>query len=129
MSASLWVRPEPGAAPGSARRRGLTPGYAEIMLQQRHLAGLEVSALGLGCMGMSEFYGQGDDDESVRVIHRALEVGVTFLDTADMYGSGHNEELVGRAIKGRRDDFEIATKFANRREGDRRWIDHRPEWI
>jgi aryl-alcohol dehydrogenase-like predicted oxidoreductase len=99
------------------------------MLPQRDLGALTVSALGLGCMGMSEFYGPRDEDESIRTIHRALELGVTFLDTADMYGSGHNEELVGRAIAGRRDDFEIATKFANRREGDRRWIDNSPEWI
>jgi aryl-alcohol dehydrogenase-like predicted oxidoreductase len=80
-------------------------------------------------MGMSEFYGPADEDESIRTIHRALELGVTFLDTADMYGSGHNEQLVGRAIAGHRDDVVIATKFGNRREGDRRWVDNRPEWI
>jgi aryl-alcohol dehydrogenase-like predicted oxidoreductase len=99
------------------------------MLEQRNLGGLAVSELGLGCMGMSEFYGPTDEDESIRVIHRALELGVTFLDTADMYGSGHNEQLVGRAVAGRRDDFVIATKFGNRREGDRRWVDNTPEWI
>jgi aryl-alcohol dehydrogenase-like predicted oxidoreductase len=99
------------------------------MLEQRQLGGLTVSALGLGCMGMSEFYGPTDEAESIRTIHRAYELGVTFLDTADMYGNGHNEELVGRAIRGRRDDFEIATKFGNRRDGDRRWVDNRPEWI
>src|SRR5256714_6387706 len=75
--------------------------------------GLEVSAMGLGCMGMSEFYGSTDDDEAVRTIHRALELGVTFLDTADMYGPFTNERLVGRAIAGRRDEYEIATKFGN----------------
>jgi aryl-alcohol dehydrogenase-like predicted oxidoreductase len=80
-------------------------------------------------MGMSEFYGDADEDESIRTIHRALELGVTHLDTADMYGSGHNEQLVGRAIAGRRDQVVLATKFGNRREGGRRWIDNSPEWI
>jgi aryl-alcohol dehydrogenase-like predicted oxidoreductase len=74
---------------------------------------LEVSALGLGCMGMSEFYGPRDDAQSVAVIHRALDLGVTFLDTADMYGPFVNEELVGRAISGRRDEIVLATKFGN----------------
>jgi aryl-alcohol dehydrogenase-like predicted oxidoreductase len=77
--------------------------------------GLEVSAVGLGCMGMSAFYGETDEQESVAAIHRALELGVTFLDTAEMYGPHVNEELVGRAIAGRRDDYEIATKFGVRR--------------
>ena len=78
-------------------------------------AGLEVSALGLGCMGMSEFYGPGDDAESIAVIRRALDLGVTLLDTADMYGPFVNEELVGRAIAGRRDEVVLATKFGNSR--------------
>ena len=73
--------------------------------------GLEVSALGLGCMGMSQSYGEGDRDESIATIHRALDLGVKFLDTADVYGQNTNEELVGAAIKDRRDEAVLATKF------------------
>jgi len=98
-------------------------------MEQRNLGSLTVSALGLGCMGMSEFYGPTDEAESITTIHRALELGVSFLDSADMYGSGHNERLVGQAIADRRDEVVLATKFGNRREGEKRWIDNRPEWI
>jgi aryl-alcohol dehydrogenase-like predicted oxidoreductase len=81
------------------------------------LGGLPVSAQGLGCMGMSEWYGATDWDESVATIHRALDLGVTFLDTADVYGAGHNEVLVGRAIHGRRGQVQLATKFGIDRSG------------
>ena len=89
-------------------------------MEQRQLGnqGLVVSELGLGCMGMSEFYGTTDESEAIATIHRALELGVTLLDTADMYGVGHNEELVGKAIKDRRDRVIIATKFGNVRGSD-----------
>lgn len=94
-------------------------------------AALEVSAEGLGCMGMSEFYGRGDEQESISVIHAALEAGVSLLDTADMYGPFTNERLVGRAIAGRRDQVVLATKFGNERreDGTRLGVNGRPEYV
>src|ERR1700761_3424402 len=85
-------------------------------MKTRKLGSLEVSALGLGCMGMWAFYGSADDQEATATIQRALELGVNFLDTAQLYGPMTNEELVGRAVRGKRDQYVIATKFARRIE-------------
>jgi aryl-alcohol dehydrogenase-like predicted oxidoreductase len=90
---------------------------------------LQLRGIGLGCMGMSGFYGEADEHESIATIRRALDLGVTLLDSSDMYGSGHNELVVGRAIGGRRDEVVLATKFGLRREGDWSSIDNRPQWI
>ncbi|HET7400366.1 MAG TPA: aldo/keto reductase [Usitatibacter sp.] len=101
-------------------------------METRTLGGsLRVSAVGLGCMGMSEFYGGRDEAESVATIHRALDLGVNFLDTADMYGVGRNEELVGRALRGRRQGVVVATKFGNMRgaDGSFRGVNGRPEYV
>jgi aryl-alcohol dehydrogenase-like predicted oxidoreductase len=93
-------------------------------MQYRKLDKSEVSlsAIGLGCMGMSEFYGTTDDKQSIQTIHRALDLGINFLDTADVYGRGHNEELVGRAIRDRRNKVFLATKFGNVRDDSGAWV-------
>jgi aryl-alcohol dehydrogenase-like predicted oxidoreductase len=102
-------------------------------MEQRRLgqSGLKVSALGLGCMGMSEFYGPRDDEESIKTIHRAVELGVTFFDTADMYGPFINEELVGKALRPYRGRVVIATKFGNVRgpNGERLGISGKPDYV
>jgi aryl-alcohol dehydrogenase-like predicted oxidoreductase len=94
-------------------------------------APLTVSTMGLGCMGMSEFYGTSDEAEATATIHRALDLGVTFLDTADMYGPFTNEQLVGKAIAGRRDEVQLATKFGNERlpDGTRVGVNGKPEYV
>src|SRR5438874_8882340 len=103
-------------------------------MQSRTLgkSGLKVSALGLGCMGMSEFYGPGDERESIATIHRALDLGVTLLDTADMYGPFKNEELVGKAVKSRRDKAVVATKFGFVRDPNNpkaRSVNGKPDYV
>jgi aryl-alcohol dehydrogenase-like predicted oxidoreductase len=102
-------------------------------MKQRKLGrqGLAVSELGLGCMGMSEFYGPADEEKAIATIHRAIDLGINFLDTADMYGPFTNEKLVGRAVKGRRDKVIVATKFGVERRADGSWIgiNGKPEYV
>jgi aryl-alcohol dehydrogenase-like predicted oxidoreductase len=110
-----------------------SPASPRTSFPQRNLGrnGLKVSALGLGCMGMSEFYGSTDEAEAIATLHRALDAGMTFLDTADVYGNGRNEELIGRALKDRRSEFTLATKFGNVRDAEGRWlgVNGHPDYI
>ena len=101
-------------------------------MKSKRLGGgeLEVSVIGLGCMVLPGFCGPGSQEQAIRTLHRAAEIGVTFLDSSDLYGAGQNEELIGRAIDGRRDDYIIATKFGNVRTADgKAGIDGRPEYV
>lgn len=108
-----------------------TQGKTAMQYRRLDRSSVMISAIGLGCMGMSEFYGPRNDQESIGVIHRALELGLNFLDTADVYGMGHNEELVGTAIRDRRDQAFLATKFGNVRAPDGAWVEinGRPEYV
>ncbi|MGA3306301.1 MAG: aldo/keto reductase [Stellaceae bacterium] len=98
-------------------------------MKRRKLGALEVSAIGLGCMSMTPIYGTPDPDEAIATIHRALELGVDMIDTSDAYGAGKNEELVGRALKGRRDKAILATKFGNIQTPNSQGVNGRPEYV
>jgi aryl-alcohol dehydrogenase-like predicted oxidoreductase len=106
-------------------------GHPEMPYRRLGHSNINVSCIGLGCMGMSEFYGPGNDEESVDTIHHALDIGINFLDTADVYGRGHNEKLVGRAIKERRNEVVLATKFGNVRDENGGWVgvNGRPDYV
>src|SRR6202453_593345 len=112
-----------------SEKAGAMPNHPALPKRRLGPSGLEVSAIGLGCMSLSGVYGDSTDDGGIAVIHAALEHGVTLLDTSDMYGFGHNEELVGKAIKGRRDGIVLATKFGNLGGRGGKVADGRPEFV
>jgi aryl-alcohol dehydrogenase-like predicted oxidoreductase len=127
LSTAIWLLQHKDNIMSATKAESFAP------IPQRRLgrSELSVSALGLGCMGMSEFYGASDDDESIATIHHALDRGINFFDTADMYGVGRNEELVGRALRGHRHEVVLATKFGNVRspEGKFLGVNGRPEYV
>src|SRR5690242_19411859 len=126
-----------GVFPYNSRTRSCAPPTAalrksrgEMAMKRRKLGSLEVSCIGLGCMSMTPIYGQPDPDEAIATIHRAVELGVDLIDTSDAYGGGKNEELVGRAIKGRRDRVVLASKFGNLQTPDgKQSVCGRPEYV
>src|SRR5246127_2547832 len=130
------VSPAPSSQTGASTKLNLREDFIPqgVIMKTRYLgpSGLEVSAEGLGCMGMSEFYARFDDAESIATIHRALDLGIFFLDTADVYGPHKNEELVGRAIKGRRQEVFLATKFGIVRDPNNphtRGVSGKPDYV
>src|ERR1700691_5591115 len=112
-----------------SEKAGAMPNHPALPKRRLGSSGLEVSEIGLGCMSLSGVYGDSPDDAGIAVIHAALEHGITLLDTSDMYGFGHNEELVGKAIKGRRDKIILATKFGNLGGRGGKVADGRPEYV